>query len=169
MSRAALDQALRAAGSLSAQELEQLGAKIAALRALSGPAAPAPPVGAAGPAAFAETLYSAMAEVLLLSTGTQIIPYQNFLRTRHGRAFPSAAAAASATHLAWFPKATRQETVLLCRTYAGCLMSYVGQRAHWPFLIAAMSSLPDVVDQSFPGYARSGLLPLLIQARATSA
>lgn len=164
MSRAALDQALRLASGLSAQELEQLGMKIAALRALSGPAVSATP-GAAGPAvsgAFPELLYGALTRALARGTSAWQPPYAPFLRTRTGRLWPPAAAVAEAAHLGWFPTATRQQTAVVCHIYAACLLSYVGGVPRWPQIIAAVGNLPEVIDRSFPGYARSGLLSLLL-------
>ena len=168
MSRAALEQALRLAGGLSAQELEQLGTKIAALRALLGPAAISHPLGAAGPAvsgAFPELLYGALTRALARGTSAWQPPYGPFLRTRTGRLWPPAAAVAWAAHLGWFPTATRQQTAVVCHIYAACLLSYVGGVPRWPQIISAVGNLPEVVDRSFPGYARSGLLSLLLKPR----
>lgn len=176
MSRAAFEGAVRLLGSLSLSELEQLGVRIAALRALSGPV-PAPPLVGTGSAAtpdaaFPELLYHAASRVLGHELGTRQPPYGTFLlRRRSAGAFARAATTAGAAHAAWFPSATRVETASLSALYASCALLHLHSRrlpVNWTTIATALGNLEEVFDECFPGYARSGLLSLVLTARKRS-
>lgn len=165
----AFDQTVQLLGKLSAAELEQVGARVAALRALSGPAALIPPrvAGHAAEDRFPFLLYAALAEAMKHELGAQQAPYGAFLRTNSGRLFTKGAAAAAEAHAGWFPKATAAETAALCRVYARCIVAQL-PHLQWPSVAAALGSLPVHVSASFPGYVRSGLLSMLQRAGAGS-
>lgn len=160
---AAFDATTLLLGKLSATELEQVGSRVAALRALSGPASSHPPeeAGRGADNSFPQLLYAALAEALQHETDVRQPTYFTFLRTNSGKLFVKAAASAETAHAGWFPKATRVETASLCRVYARCIVTRL-ERLQWPSVASAVASLPEQVSASFPGYARSGLLSMLL-------
>lgn len=160
-----MEQAVSLLGSLSPAELEQLSAKVAALRALSGPAPISPRVGA-GLAAFGDLLYAALAEALEAEQGVAQPPYASFLRTKSGPPFLRGLGAAERAHAQWFPKASTTETAAVCRIYARCLLEYVKARAlpaNWRTVSSKLTDLPAALDCAFPGYARNGTLSVLLR------
>lgn len=158
----AYERAVRLLGELSVAELEQVGARVAALRALTGPASN-PPVeaGRAADLSFAPLFYAALAAALEHETGSRQPSYFVFLKTNAGRRFLKAVAAAEAVHLGWFPKSSRVETASLCHVYARAVVPSL-QPLNWVRIVSAIEDLPEHISGSFPGYARSGLISMLL-------
>lgn len=161
-----MEEVVSRLGSLSSAELEQLSAKVAALRALSGPAPSTPRDGAgiAVEAAFGELLYSALSEALSAEQGVTQQPYAVFLRTKAGAPFLRGIEAAQRAHTQWFPNASRSETAALSRIYARSVLEYIKAHslaANWRTVSFKLQDLPDALDCAFPGYVRSGLVAMI--------
>lgn len=176
MSVRSLEQATSLLGDLSGTELEQLSAKVAALRALgSQAAAPSTRPGHGGAAvavssedaAFLGLLFRALGEALQHDTGASCPAFHAFAPTRAGKAFTKAAEGAAKLHASWFPKATRMQTMLLCRVYARAVLNFLAAQQRplgWLSIAAVVGNLSQAVDASFPGYAKAGLLSMLLVA-----
>lgn len=168
---AAFERTVVLLGEMSPAELEQLGARVAALRAISGPVSASPlprsPEAGTGPAAdaaFTPLLYEACASALQNESGVRQPALATFLRTKAGARFVRASESARQAHDGWFPTATRVETARLTRIYACCLLHHLqalGHPLHWSNVCSGLSNLPAAVDRAFPGYCRSGLLSLV--------
>lgn len=111
---------------------------------------------------FVQDLYVASAEILYKRTQVKRMPFKIFARTSQYRDhYLPAAKAAESANQQWFPKQTRAERLSMVRLYAKLAIDYLDGQARpavWYNLAAAFSSLPEVVDSAFPGYAASGLL-----------
>lgn len=168
MTKAVLEQAVGLLPNLSPAELEQLGTKVAALRAFSGPVSSSPPqVRGAGPAAaFTDLLFKAVADRLSETTGAAPPPvYAIFVRSKAGSFFVKGAEAACAAHGRWFSKATRVETAALVRIYTHCLFKQLdasGKPMTWVVIGAMLRDLPSIMDAAFPGYYRNGMMSIVL-------
>lgn len=176
MSRQAFERACGLLPDLDSAELEQLGARIAALRTFFTSPARRPPLGRAGlavspDAAFEVLLYEACSHALMSEIGEAPEPWGLFLlRRRTSDAFRKSAARAAQQHAQWFPKATRVETAALVRLYVVCSINRlraIGLPVNWATFSSMLGRLAEIIGEAFPGYARSGLLSM-IKARATS-
>lgn len=172
MTRVAYDRVRAVLGELSAEELQGVAERIAALQHLTS-ARNIPLVrgggsarGQADAATFAELLYDALAEGVQCETGVAQPRYGAFLRSRYGKAYTTGAAVAYSGHCTWFPHATRADTVRATRIYARVLLARIAQRGKttlWQYLARALGELDVLVAGVFPGYAREGLMSMLLR------
>lgn len=169
MSAESLRQAVALLGSLDAAELEQLGGHVAAMRSVSGPV-PASPRAGTGPAAsdnaFPALLYAALCAELQAETGAAAAPYGVFLQRQAGKAYTAHVGAVQAIHAGWFPKATRSESAALCRIYARCVLGQLKEhhsRLEWGSICSSLARFAGVMGDCFPGYAKQGLMSILLR------
>lgn len=149
---------------LSAVELEQVRDRVAVLLTL-GPS-PARRIERRGQALdaddFARDFYEAVARELQRRTQVKSAPYLQATKSKaFVERFVPAAHSAFQANAQWFPKQTRIERGSMLGLYANLVLDDLarrGQPALWHSIAFAVSNLPQVVDQAFPGYAAAGLL-----------
>lgn len=113
---------------------------------------------------FARALYESLAEILAKRTKTKRAPFVAFSKSGSFKEFLRAAQAAEVCHRGWFPKESRAERLSMCALYAELCLDFLEERqqpAFWREISHALDNLPQIIDAFFPGYAESGLLPMV--------
>jgi hypothetical protein len=147
---------------LTAEELREVRDRASVLLTIGPKKSSVKPVHNIAQDDFAYDLYTALSDLLYRRTQIRRAPYKVFARTIQYRDhFLSGATAASDVNQQWFPKQTRAERMSMIQLYVKLVINYLDERgrpAVWGNLASAFSSLPEIVDLYFPGYAASGLL-----------
>jgi hypothetical protein len=150
---------LAEATKLTAEDREDLIVKLRALQQL-GPR-PKIPIGQHSP------LYEALRQEFS-ALGHSWPPYNLFLeRSPHAKSFVEAEAAMWAWLEPMFPKGSNSiNKNSIAAWFADLAVPHMqGFRNLWAGVLITVREAPHIIDQDFPGYARNGWLPFLINAR----
>ena len=150
---------------LSGAELRDVHNRASALLSI-GPKTAVPARGADD---FARDMYIALADLLQKRTQVRSMPHHVFSRQAAYRdQFLPAAQLAEEANAQWFPKQTKAERLSIVMLYAKLVLDDIAARSQpavWRVISNAVMNLPQIVDQSFPGYAEAGLLGIVHRLR----
>ena len=152
---------------LSGAELRDVHTRASALLSLGPKTEIAVP--ASGANDFARDLYVAIADLLHKRTQVRSMPYHVFSKqAAYREQFLPAAQLAEEANGQWFPKQTKSERLSMVMLYAKLVLDDIAARSQpavWRVISNAVMNLPQIVDQSFPGYAEAGLLGIVHKLR----
>lgn len=118
---------------------------------------------------FAFDLYVAVSDILYKRTHVRRMQFRMFTRTAQYRDhFLPATKMAKEANTQWFPKQSRTERMSMMQLYAKLAVDYLdsnGRLINWYSLSGLFSSLPELVDTNFPGYAACGMLGKIQEMR----
>ena len=118
---------------------------------------------------FAFDLYAAVSDILYKRTHVRRMQFRVFTRTAQYRNhFLPASKIAKEANTQWFPKQSKTEQMSMAQLYAKLAIDYLdsnGRLINWYSLSGVFSTLPELVDVCFPGYAACGMLGKIQEMR----